>query len=216
MINSKTIVSISLITALANISFGQIVKTNKGYLFHVKYTAGQTIQFDSSNSLDNKNKLAAGETVNLPVSISVLSVDKGYATTRISMGAGTIGKNPKPIMSPMSVMVQVDDHNNSKSKDGNSVVTPLPTHPVQIGATWNAVRPVKLAGTLQRLDAVYQFAGPKQINGHEVAVINFRLSGAASGSGTMMLLTKDGSLYRNETFIDIGVERVHSILNRKM
>jgi len=176
----------------------QIVKAKDGYLFRVKYSKGQVVKFDTFNSVVSKGNPAAGMTVKVSMTLSVLSVAKGVATVRLTMGAGTLANSTKQMTAPQSVTVQLD------SKDSSAVGGPkFPNHPVQVGSTWTAVRPVNMGGEVKRLDAVYKFAGIKTVNGKQLAVVTYSLTGAANGSGTMMLLSTDASLYSNETLISV-------------
>jgi len=221
-VNQKPLFLLLVTAGLAAGCSAQIVKSKGGgYSFRVKYTKGQTIKFDSSISMDNKGTSKSGLVVRLPITISVLNVAKGIATVNVAMGAGTIGTSSSPVVLPQSVNIQLDDRNRSgTAKDTTAVGPAMPDHPVKIGSTWTAVRPITLpGGVLKRLDAVYTFAGPHSVNGKQVAVVNYRLSGPADGSGTMMLLASDGSLFSNETLITVpsmsAISRLHISMKRR-
>ena len=48
-----------------------------------------------------------------------------------------------------------------------------------------------------KLNAKYKFAGLKTVDKKSVAVITYTITGSAAGSGTVLVLTSDGTLYRN-------------------
>ena len=94
----------------------------------------------------------------------------------------------------------------------------MPEKPIKPGAVWTAILPVNMGGMIQRLDGRYVFAGMKKVDGLDVAVVTYSLTGFASGTGRLMLLTSDGSLYGNDTHISLNaagaIERVHTVVSR--
>ncbi len=208
---SKLICSLLVGACLAAGSYGQISKANGGYLFRIKYFPGEVLRFETLSTVDNVGNASKGVVVKVPMMMNVRSIAKGIASVDLTMGVGKLGS--AVVSEAQTVRIQLDDKDSSKF-GGVSV----PLKPVKIGSTWTATRPVTLGGQMKPLEAVYRFAGLKTVNGTDVAVITYSLKGVANGSGTMMLLVKDASLYSNEMLISVpgmnNIARLKTVMRR--
>ncbi len=203
--------------ALAASSFGQIAKKGNAYTFRVKYTPGQVIKLVSETGVENQGSSAAGAKLKAPMSLKVLNVTKGIATVVIEIGAGMQGKTP--VTSPSTLTVKLDSLNRPTDKTGiPGVSMTMPEKPIKPGAAWTSILPVNIGGMVQRMEGRYVFAGIKKVDGHDVAVVTYALSGFANGTGRLMLLATDGSMYGNETHLSLSaagsIEKIHTVVTR--
>jgi hypothetical protein len=190
-----------ILLLLAGSASAQITKVKGGYLMRTKYTAGHVVRYQTVTTSGNVGSSANGISVKIPLTLTVLSVVKEVAKVRMDIGAGLL--NGKAFSPAHSTTVSLDALDSTKAQGAK-----LPPHPIQPGATWTAMRPVQLGpgGSALELDGVYHFQGIKVVDGNEVAVIVYDMKGAANGSGTMLLLTSDGSIYSNT--MQIGVRAI--------
>lgn len=194
---------------------GQIVPGKGGYLFRVKYKMGQVLRFETTARPANKGGGFSSLTFDAPMVLTVQSVAKGIATVQIVTGPIIVGHDKNSTIPAQTATLQLDD------RDASAAGGPqVPSYPVKVGSTWEAVRPVNLPGGMTRFNAVYRFAGIKSVEGRRVAVITYYLTGAAQGSGTMLLLTSDASIYSNEQTIGIPgmakIDRLHVLTKRRL
>ena len=200
----------------------QITKLGNGYLFRVRYSAGQVLNFDTVTTSASKGSAATRISFKTPMTMKVLSVTKGIANLEITMQPTTMSGSKTPILPKNVVNVQLDERNQTLNKSviPNQQVT-YPVHAIKPGARWKAILPIKnpVTGGIEKMDGEYLFAGVQQLNGQSVAIITYSLAGFARGQGTMKLLTRDGSMYGNETFMSLtaagAVERIHVVMTRK-
>ena len=199
--------AVSLLIGLAASSSAQVTQVGSAYRFRANYTKGTVIKFMTVNGIENKGGSAPKESVNVPLSLSVLDKKNGIAKIKLTMGAIKVGNQ---VMQPEnSTTFSLDDRNQTSGSDSQSVGTKFPAKTIYVGSTWQDVRPFNIGNTTAALHSTYRFAGTKKVNGKAVAVITYQLSGFAAGTGTMMVLVKDGTLYSNETRINMegGGER---------
>jgi len=196
----------ALFTGAASVSYGQVTHVGNAYKLRANYAKGSVIKFMSVNGVENKGVSSPQATVKVPVTLSILNKINGVATVKLTMGAIKLGDQ---VMQPENTTTfTLDPRNQTGDGKGQSVGTKFPDKTLYIGSTWEDVRPFKIGSTTSALKAVYRFAGLKKINGVPVAVITYQLQGFAAGTGTMMVLVKDGTLYSNETRLNMeGGER---------
>jgi len=208
----KYVFAILISGAFACGAYAQITKTKDGYLFRAKYTAGQTMMYDSSSS--HVEKGGDAKNVMVPIMFKVIAVSNGIATAKLEFGAGRLAKSSKQVTDPGSVTVHLND-NDLTALGGSS----FPRHAIPIGTTWWIDRPVSPYGIGEGIDTLYRFAGISTVDGNQVAVITYQLSGFAQGSGTMMLLTSYASIYRNETILVVSsidkFTKLRTVMTRK-
>jgi len=212
--NRKYAVLALLTPVLSASAFGQISKTAEGYVLKAKYFKGQVIRFVTDNGIDSSNAEMSATSLKMPVILEVLRVVKGVATVRVTLGDAFMGGTK--VHAAESATFPLDNHNRGSS-GGTNVGLPLPLKPVKVGARWSAVMPVNTGGRMTAMKGAYQFAGMKVFNGHQVGVITYSVSGPASGTGTMMILASDGTMYRNETRLSVTGQatiRIRSTMTR--
>lgn len=184
----------------------QVTRSGAGYLFRAKYTAGETIRLSSMNQVAGVPGVGNGMRVPVQITMAVQSVANGVATIRLTLGAVKLNNT---VANPgQSVLVRLDNRNRPQGGGGGTAVsTVYPVRAVKVGQTWKASAPVSggmgMEGTL---NATYRFMGVKTVSGRGVAVMNYAVSGAASGSGTLMVLTKDGTLFSNKMQLKLNMQ----------
>jgi hypothetical protein len=207
----KAIATWMLAAGIAACCSAQVTAVKGGYLFRVRYTTGQVLRFETKTTFGNKGSAGAGMTVQVPITLRVLSVAKGVATTSMTMGAGVL--NGQPYGKPQTLKVPLDSMDSSSY--GGPKFSPKP---VKIGGTWEAVRPFNLGGQTIPLNGLYRFQGTKTVDGEKVAVVAYDMKGAANGTGTVLFLMSDASIYRNEMSITVPkidpISQFHVIMMR--
>ena len=222
MKNIVKVTSFLLACGLAGSALGQITKSGDAYLFRVRYSAGQTISFDTITTNASKGSSSAGVKFKTPMIMKVLSVVKGIANLEVTMLPTIMVGSPTPVLPKNVVHVQLDERNQTLNKSviPNHQLT-YPTRPIKPGARWTAILPINnpATGSIDQMDGQYLFAGMQQVDGQSVAVITYSLAGFARGQGTMKLLAKDGSMFSNEVLMSLNqtgsIERVRIVMTRK-
>jgi hypothetical protein len=70
------------------------------------------------------------------------------------------------------------------------------------------------------MKATYRFRGMKTVEGRQMAEITYALTGNAKGSGTILILASDGSLWSNTANVQLetpmGNMRLTSVVRRQV
>lgn len=197
----KTILSLavagSVLVVGAPTAQAQITKQGDAYLFRVKYTKGEVIRHVMTMNFDMGMGAPGGKKPAPMTSQStqkVLSVSGDKATIEVTMGdvAGT--KIPKQKIT----MDSRGRPSGGGSAQGNISVA-LPEKAVKVGSTWTGDLSGAMGGTASA-NATYKLLGFKTVGGKNAANIAFTVKGnvqgmAMSGTGTVLMLTSDGSMY---------------------
>jgi len=215
--NRKFIAACLLVAGLASSTPAQIVKTPKGYLFRVKYVVGATLKYSSLTWIDNKSSTPPPVgTAKIPIVYHVVDVTKSLATIKLTVGPTTLPPSTAVVSEATTISLQMDNRNRTVSGQAPPGVGSFSDKPIQSGSTWESAIPFKVFGHLQRLSGVYRFAGVKPNT--TIAVVTYSLTGAAFGTGTMLMSTKDGSMISNDAFISVqgpsGIYRFHIAIKR--
>jgi len=218
IVHKFTAVSI-LAAGFLVVAAAQITKTAPAtYVLRAKYQKGQVIKFMTVSGIDSKSNALAGTTLKIPITLRVLDVKKGVATVRLTMSAVVL--DGQVVQPEQSATFPLDNRNRGES-GSQSIGAHLPIKPIKVGGTWKSVMPVNIGGTTAALEGVYRFAGVQTVNGHLVGVITYSLSGPATGTGTLMMLASDGTMYSNETRLAVtggggnrALTRIHSTMTR--
>lgn len=210
----------AVLVGLTALSSAQITKSGSGYLFRVSYKKGQVIRFFSSSTVIGATNDGRIMKLGLPVVLNVTNTKGTSSTVRLEVGP--ITTPDKQTVPKQTAVLDLDNRNRAIGNDAANanLGAQLPEAPMAIGATWTAVAPIATAnGNQQRLDAKYKFVGFKKVTGTEVAVITYTIKGVATGSGTMMLQAKDGTLYSNTSKLTmagvVGKLTISSSMKRK-
>lgn len=202
----KSIPVIALL-ALAAVSQAQITKSGPGYLFRMKHTAGATLKYGVVSSISGLGANGQPLKITLPMTWKVASVKNGVATIDtlvgpVTMGTGQMGQAEKN-------RIQIDSLGKltGQAGSGQQVTPTFPTSPVKIGGSWSANAPIELPMQgQQKITATYTFKGMKMVNGKQMAELAVKTSGSASGTGTMLLLASDGSLFKSNINLNLKMQ----------
>lgn len=182
----------------------QITKSGAGYLLRVKYTKGQVLKFSTLSTMSGaQGPKSAPVSVSLPISLSVTDVKNGLATTKLVVGPMRMGASE--IQPAESTTMTINTRNQPSSDDARSLLGgELPQAAVKIGQTWSTSAAIPdMTGASRAMKATYRFNGLKTVNGKSMAMITYALSGATTGSGTLLLLASDGTLYSNDAKLSV-------------
>ncbi len=176
-------------------SYSQVTEKNGLYDFRVKLVAGKKISYM------NSVVALGGITVNLPISMKVLSVTGGKATVETVTGPGTMngqsmGQNA---VTEKAVIDMKGQPAGAGSTGTGTVFGSIPSKPIKVGATWTGKAPTNNSSIgMKDITATYTFVGVKNVKGKQVAEIKITIKGAGessmSGSGFVHILTADGLL----------------------
>lgn len=200
---SKAALSIASLGLLSAYGFGQVTKQGGGYLLRVRYSKGQILKYKTINGVEGeKGQPGAGLRLNMPLTLTVTDVKGPYATVRCKVGPALDGK--AELFPSQTVIVRINNRNDTDNKVAAPVGTGLPKNSVRVGETWESDAPVNMGnGGVKRLHAVYKFNGIKTVDGMEVAQLAYQVSGAAKGGGSMSLLVKDGTIWSNRSRLSL-------------
>jgi len=188
-----------MLGALA-VTDAQITKQGNAYLLRMKFAKGQTAKYQMDMTM---NMGAQKMSMSMPMTQKVTNV-RANGAAEINYTMGPMSMNGKPmgnqtqstriVMDPSGKVIE----GQNMGQTGASVS--LPAKPVRVGESWT-VNTKMAAGTAGPMDvkATYTLAGFQTIAGKQAAKINVKMSAAGqmsmNGSGTMLLLSSDGSLH---------------------
>lgn len=187
----------------------QIKKQGDAYTFRMLWTKGAVYQYDMTVSATLPGGAQKGASqppaMSIPFTMTVKDVKNGVATvevsTRMQMPGGGKASAPQTQTIRIDQFGRVVD-GSTGSLPPNLAGTSLPDKPVRIGGTWSQTQTVDspMGGAPIRVNATYRLQRVRTVNGREVAEISMTSRGegggmSMSGSGTMTLLTRDGSLF---------------------
>lgn len=181
------------LTLAAGMAGAQVTKKGDAYLLRVNYKPGTVIHYTMTNSTTVLKK-----PVIVTATIQVLSASKG--TAKLRAGVSSVAGRPDQI-----VDYEVDDRNQASSGGGFGAV--YPANPIKVGQSWTATLPVQSASGVApgSMGAKYTFRGLKTIGGRSLAVIELTLTGGVSGSGQMLVLAADGTVFSSTTTVSVTV-----------
>jgi hypothetical protein len=184
---------------------GQVTKTRGGYLLRVHYTKGMVIRDAMTNSVSGlAGPGGAPLKFTVPITVRVLDATSAQAKLQIEMGAVKFGTS----MSYPGAKAAVTINNRNQAVGdgaGPPATAELPERAVRVGDTWTAKVAISTGLGQSTLTGTYKFVGIRLTGGPPVAVISFKLSGTAKGSGTETLLIKDGTVYNSSADIALSL-----------
>lgn len=189
---------LAALVGLSTFATAQITKSGQGYLFRMSHKSGTTFRYSVASTLTSTNQSAAPMKFTLPMIWKVLGVKNGVATIDTTVGPVTMGTST--MMQPTKNRIQLDARGRlvGKAGTGQQVTPALPEKPIKVGQSWSASAPVDLPMQGDnKVNATYTFKGFKTVNGKQMAELAVKTTGQAAGSGTMLLLASDGSLFRS-------------------
>jgi hypothetical protein len=190
--------ALALCASLSAMSPAQVTAAKGGYLLRAKYVKGETFRYKTSTSMVGVGGNAKPMKMDAPIVMHVEDVTDGAANIKFSMGPFTVGGSA--IQPARTGTMKLDARNGSTDAGpmGSGMGAQLPQTPVKVGQTWTTTAPVPdTLGQAKQLKAIYKFQGVKTVGGQKVAVITYSLTGGAKGSGTVLILASDGTLYSN-------------------
>jgi hypothetical protein len=181
----------------------QITQSGNGYLFRMKYTRGQKMNYVMNSENSNPAMPGGGGAMTVPVTMTVLDVKGKVATIRLDIGPVTMGG--KEVVKKQSSEVQMDDRGRLVGKSGapmaalSQLGAGIPEKPIKIGDSF-VVNQKGSAGSMGNMNTktTYKFLGIKTLGNRKVAQMSITLSSGGSmnmkGSGTVLFDMTDGSL----------------------
>ena len=177
----------------------QVTKQGDAYLFRLKYTKGQKLNYDVVSTVQMPGGQGA-MAVTIPMAMLVKDVTGKISTVQIEVGPMMMNGKPGP--QPKRTMdVKLDDR--GKTVGGGTpgmqgVNTQLPEKPLKIGESFTSTNSMNIAGQPLNVKSVSRFTGVPKMGGRTVAVLatTATASGAlqVKGSGTGYIDIADGSL----------------------
>lgn len=208
----------AVLVASAN---AQVTKSGNGFLFRLKYKAGQTISYNMITEAKFPNSKVSLMKATMPMIVKIQGVKKDSAQAAFTLGPTMLTEvvdlstNPpktktREAVKQTKATAEIDSRNRiSRSKSGATATIDMfnltfPERAIKPGMTWDAVASGQVAN-LGNVSAKtkYRFVGVKTINGISVAELAVELSGTQgntilTGKGTILLRTADGT-YQSST-----------------
>ena len=191
--------------ATAALSSAQVTKNGNAYLFRMKYAPGMVLKYSVVSTIGGMSQNGQPMKFTLPMLWKVVSVKNGVSTVDTTVGPVSMGGG-QPMMQASKNTIKIDSRGQLVGQPGRGQqVTPaLPEKPIRVGQSWSASAPVDLPmqGD-KKITATYTFKGIKVVEGKQMAELGVKTGGQAPGSGTMLLMVKDGSLFRSQLKMDL-------------
>lgn len=201
------LIPVIALLALAAVSQAQITKSGPGYLFRMKHTAGATLKYGVVSSISGFGANGQPMQITLPMTWKVASVKNGVATIDTLVGPVTMGKSQMGQAEKNRIQIDSLGKLTGQAGSGQQVTPTFPQAPVKIGGSWSANAPIELPMQgQQKITATYTFKGMKTVNGKQMAELSVKTSGSASGTGTMLLLASDGSLFKSNINLNLKMQ----------
>lgn len=194
-----------LVVATAALSSAQVTKSGNAYLFRMKYAQGNVLKYSVLSTIGGMSQNGQPMKFTLPMIWKVVSVAKGVSTIDTTVGPVSMGGN-QPMMQATKNRIQLDNRGRLVGQPGTGQqVTPaLPEKPIRVGQSWSSTAPINLPTQGEsKISATYTFKGVKVVEGKPMAELAVKTSGQAVGSGTMLLMMKDGTLFRSQLKMDL-------------
>jgi hypothetical protein len=175
----------------------QITKQGNAYLFRMKFTKGQKLNYTITSAAQVPNNPAGMKAV-VPMSMTVQDVKGNVATIQMVTGPMTV--NGKPFGQQQTTVVKLNDRGKpvGGATPGQQVATQLPEKPLKVGESYTSSNTVNMMGQQFAVKSVNKFLGIKHVGSRNVAAIATTISGSgamkSTGTGTAYLDLADGQL----------------------
>lgn len=185
-------IAIGLVLAAPVLSEAQVSKQGNKYLFRMKFAKGQKANYKMVSESTGMGSQAIS--TSMTMNTLVKDVKNGKASMEVTMGS--ILMNGKPMgQGGQKQTVELDATGGSLGAGMGSVGGNFPKQAIPIGGTWKATVPVQAGGAGGgNMNSTYKFVGFTNVNGKQLAKIAITVSGFSSGSGSMLVDPKDGSM----------------------
>lgn len=186
----------------------QITKVGDKYVFHVKFTKGQTIRYvmtTTAKPMSSPRSIAVSQnplvTIS-PITMTTLDVKGKISTVQLSLGPMVM--NGKEISKVQTAQMQIDDHNQAVNRaKGSPVGAGFPPDPIKVGGSYHADQSAVRNGEPIRIQGTYTFKGIKTVGGQQVAeifaVTTTKSKVVTKGTNTIYLSVADGTLVSTTT-----------------
>jgi len=199
----KTAITISLLGCLACVALAQVTKTTGGYLFRYKFLKGRVYTYTivSSVSIPSSQKPL---TINGPFVETVNGVKGTNGQITVVFGPLSTGGKPAVAKTTRS-FTETNLGGVADAEDVQQMFMQLPEGPKKPGDTWTGQTSVAAMGSDSVVKAKYRFLGMTTVQGKPAARVAMTMtsvgSANASGTGTLVVLADDGSLWSTETHL---------------
>ena len=221
----KQSVPVLALLVVASSGQAQVAKSGQGYLFRMKHKAGATMKYGVTSTISGMSASGQPVKISLPMNWKVLKVVNGIATIDtvvgpVVMGGSTVGQATKN-------QIQIDSRGKltGQAGTGQQVTPTFPDKPVKVGQSWSAAAPIDLPMQgQQKVTATYTFKGLKTVAGKQMAELAVKTTGQATGSGSMLILATDGSLYKSSLTLNLKMQgsdgkptsyKITALINRR-
>jgi hypothetical protein len=199
----KTAVTLSLLGCLASIGFSQVTKTSGGYLFRYKFVKGRVYAYTITSSVAIPSS-PKPMTINGPFVETVNGVKGTDGQITVVFGPLTTGSKPAVAKTTRS-FTETNRGGVADAADVQQMFMQLPEGPKKPGDTWTGETSVAAMGSDSKVKAKYKFLGMTAVHGRPAARVAMTMTttGQAntSGTGILIVLVEDGSLWSTETHL---------------
>lgn len=182
------------VLALSVLGSAQVSNTKTGYLFRVKYTKGQLMEYRMTAKQIAKKGPAL--LITSPFSMRVLSVTNGVAEILASEGPVMLnGKQFQPLGTAQGEMDSRFRPVNSDLR--NTTFSGMyPERAIKVGQSWTTPFQLQNTGVTGKMVATYKLDRFSIVDGQRVAVLKTKIVGPLAGGGETMVRVSDGTPQR--------------------
>ena len=200
---SLAVLTLALFAALGS---AQITKSGSAYLLRMKHTPGATYRYGVASTIGGASANGQAMKFSLPMVWKVVGVKNNIATIDTTVGPIKMGKDVVGQATKNRIQLNSRGQLVGKAGSGQQVTPSLPDKPIKIGQSWSASAPIDLPGQgAKKISAQYTLKGFKTVSGKQVAELAIKTTGQAAGTGSMLLLMSDGSLFRSNMNLNLSV-----------
>lgn len=203
VVGSVLMLGIGNVPMSGNSANAQVTKQGAGFLLRMKFVPGQVMKYNVNMSM-TMGKGAKPMNQTMPITMKVLSVQKGIATIETMVDPRAISKDAQV----QKATIKMDNRGNVVEGAASSQLAnaTYPQGPIRVGQSWK--QPISTGG--MKMNSTYTFKGVKNVGGRSVADLGISFSSqgggaqSMSGTGNMLISTADGSLVNSTIKMSMG------------
>jgi hypothetical protein len=208
MLSCRGLVVITAVAMFALPVLGQVTRSGKGYLFRARYVRGEVQRFNTHMVIPFGDGPDQYVQIGTTIKLKVAQVKDGVATVDIDTDTAktpTKTKKIEPLSWPKHNRLKMDRMNHGVGTDnGAYLVAMFPPGPVPLKGTWSGFSTFPLGGNGgASLQTTYRLSDIQKKGHQKIAVLDVKLRGFATGSGSMLVDMADGSLLTSLLMIEI-------------
>jgi hypothetical protein len=185
----RSLISLFAVSAMAAGALGQISPSGGGYLFRLKYTPGEVLNYKLTASVPGSTT----QGMSMAMKMKVLSVTNGIAHIQATSSSTANGRS----FNMPAQDIKIDTLGKSTGGGMAGAAFNCPAKPIKVGDTWSGDLP-GMNGKAMGVQTHLTFKAIKVINGRKEALLGIKIQFSGqmqgSGDGTIQLDAADGQI----------------------